>query len=74
MPCRFKYTFLEPMSHTILHGLWRGFLGLICSANGIRVDGREFRLPKSMMRRVDNIVGAIHLTSAFNRSAKKLCE
>lgn len=71
---RFMYTFLEPMSHTILNGLWRGFLDLICSANGITVTGAEFRLSKGLMRRIDVIIGAVHLNSAFNRSAKKLCE
>lgn len=62
------------MSHTILHGLWRSFIALICSPNGIMVNGKEFRLSKDVMRRIDKIIDAIHLTSAFNRSATKLCE
>lgn len=62
------------MSHTILHGLWRGFLSLIISANGLVVEGKMFRLSPALLRRFDKIIDAVHLTRSFNKSAKKLLE
>ena len=74
--CSYELFFREPISHTLLHGLCRGFLELIChTTNGIytlhkgKLTG--FWLPVDIQKRLDEIIDAIHLTSAFNRSAKK---
>lgn len=66
----FQDMFLEPMSHTILNGLLRAFLTLICNtSNGIVVNGEEFHLTTEVQNRMDGIIKRLQFPSAFNRPA-----
>lgn len=84
--CRFLTTFVEPMSHTILYGLVKAWLELICkSNNGVEVDGVPFHLHNSpgkkkdqpkdsekLIERIVRLMRRIKLTSAYNRDLKLL--
>lgn len=71
--CSFQLTFVEPLSHSILYSLVRGFLELICyAANGFVVDGRKFSLPPELQDRMDIFADKIEYPSAFNRRPPKL--
>lgn len=66
--CRFDGLFLEPMSHTILNGLTRGFLNLVCdTTNGLIVNGKPFHLSPATQNRMDGVISRLRLPSAFNR-------
>jgi len=64
------------MSHTILYGVVKAFLELICdSGNGIFVDGVAWHLSTAqdgLMARMNAIIKRIHLTSAYNRGVRLL--
>lgn len=71
--CRFDSTFVEPMSHTILNGLTRSFLGLICdTTNGLRVNGELFHLKPATQARMDRLIKRLRFPSAYNRPACQL--
>jgi len=64
------------MSHTILYGIVKAFIDLICdSGNGVFVNGRPWHLSTEkdgLMARMNNILKRIHLTSAYNRGVRLL--
>ena len=64
------------MSHTILYGVVKAFLELICdSGNGIFVDGVAWHLSTAqdgLMDRMNAIIKRVHLTSAYNRGVRLL--
>lgn len=60
--------FVEPMSHTILNGLTRGFLNLVCdTGNGLVVNGTSFHLPPATQNRMDGVISRLKFPGAFNR-------
>lgn len=70
MDCSFESTFLEPVSHTILNGLLRAFLSLICdTTNGIQVGGMPFHLDNKTQERMDRFINRLQFPSAFGRPA-----
>ena len=61
------------MSHTILNGLLRGFLNLICStANPFVLAGREFCLPSAVQTVMDWIIERLQFPTSFNRPAVRV--
>lgn len=74
--CSFLTMFVEPMSHTILYGLVKAWLDLVCdSGNGITVNNTRWHLTTTQdghMYRMNNTIRAIRLTSAYNRPARTL--
>lgn len=75
--CSFQSTFLDPVAHTILNGLLRGFLSLICdTANGIWVtfnNKREpFHINGPTQDRMDLFISRLRFPSAFRRPACQL--
>lgn len=71
--CSFQYTFVEPMSHSILYALLRAFVDLIChSGNGIWVDGQKFSICIDVLRRMDTFSEKIEYPCAYNRRPPKL--
>lgn len=74
------------MSHTILYGLVKAWLELVCkSTNGVEVDGVPFHLhlypPKKqgelvekekLIHRMVRVMRRIQLTSAYNRDVRLL--
>lgn len=74
--CRYLSTFVEPMSHTILYGLVKAFLDLICDpGNGVVVDGVKWHLSTTkdgLMSRMNHLIRRVRLTSAYNRGARVL--
>ena len=74
------------MSHTILYGLVKAWLDLVCnSANGLVVDGVPFHLHRTLpkkkgepkeheklIHRINRIMRRIQLTSAYNRGVRLL--
>lgn len=84
--CRFLSTFVEPMSHTILYGLVKAWLELVCkSTNGVVVQGVPFHLhltsprkdgvsqgSEKLIERIVRIMRLIKLTSAYNRDCRLL--
>lgn len=74
--CSFQSTFVEPMSHTILYGLVKAWLDLVCdSGNGIEVGGIKWHLTTThdgVMSKMNKTIREIRLTSAYNRPARTL--
>lgn len=65
--------FMEPISHTILNGIVRGFIDFICTTGkGFIVNGRPFYLPRSIKHRIDDYIKRIQLPSAYNRPSPTL--
>lgn len=74
------------MSHTILYGLVKAWVDLVCrSGNGVVVKGVPFHLhgtfpknkvekknPEKLIGRMARVMRSIHLTSAYNRDIKIL--
>lgn len=73
--CSFQMTFVEPMSHTILNGLFRSFMTLICDTrNGLVVDKKPFYLSTDTQKAMDTVIGQMRFPSAYNRPPRLLSE
>ena len=65
--------FVEPLSHTILNGIARGFVSLVCdTGNGLLVDGAPFCLPAALQARMDRVIGRMEKHSSFTRPFRLL--
>jgi len=65
--------FLEPISHTILNGLVRSLVTLICdTGNGFVVWGEPFHLTPSTQIRMDRLIDRLVFPSTYGRPAVKI--
>lgn len=59
---------MEPVSHTILYGLVKAWLELICdTSNGIVIDGIPFVLTGPVLDKFNAVINGIVMCSAYNR-------
>lgn len=66
-------SFLEPMSHTILYGVVKPWLDLVCDTNnGITVDGRPFHIASSIQKEMDAVISSLKPHSSYGRPFKLL--
>ena len=71
--CRFDVFFVEPLSHTILNGIARGFLTFICdTGNGLLVEGMPFCLSAALQARMDRVITHIQKHTSFTRPFRLL--
>lgn len=73
--CRFDLTPVEPMSHTILNGVCRTFICFIISPDcPTKIDGKQFRLPASLVQSFDDAISRITLVGSYRRAACKILQ
>ena len=72
---RFLSTFVEPVSHTILYGLVKAWLDLICDTkNEIFINGVRFVLSGKLLEQFNDVISGVKLSSAYNRPAQTLAK